>query len=512
MASGEERVTQLGTLAGIQRDGTTLDQNFYTDGQWVRFQRGRPKKIGGFQRITDSLTGPIQKVLVWSRQSMNELISFSGTKIEQVLVDSNGIGNAITDRTGGFTAQPSPIWSADTQYDEAVGSTATVIVAHQSNSGTNIDDGTAVKPCWALANGNTAFAQIVDAPAVSGGVFCIPPYTIAYGSDGQIAWSDANQPQTWSTSATPGDAGADRITGAKIVQGLPFRAGTGIAGLLWSLDSLLRMDYTGGSAIWRFSTLSTQSSILAQNSVIEYDGVYFWIGIDRFLYFDTALRELPNNFNQNWFFDNLNYDYRQKVWVTKVPRYGEIWWFYPSGTSTICNRAVIFNVREKCWYDVELGRSAGYYSQFLHYPIWANSSTEGSGSYGLYLHEKGRDSVIGNDQTAIKSYFTTADFGYPTGGGASQQSLEGLNRWTRLTRVEPDFIQEGNMTVTVSGKEFAQGDDTTPQTLTFTPTTGKVDMRSQFREILLTFESNEVGGFYEAGKILVHTEPGDIRS
>ena len=32
---------------GIQRDGTSFDTNLCIDGQWVRFYRGRPKKIGG---------------------------------------------------------------------------------------------------------------------------------------------------------------------------------------------------------------------------------------------------------------------------------------------------------------------------------------------------------------------------------------------------------------------------------------------------------------------------------
>ena len=37
----------LGPEPGIQRDGTQFDTRRCIDGQWVRFYKGRPKKIGG---------------------------------------------------------------------------------------------------------------------------------------------------------------------------------------------------------------------------------------------------------------------------------------------------------------------------------------------------------------------------------------------------------------------------------------------------------------------------------
>ena len=46
------KVFALDTKAGIQRDGTIFDKEFYSDGQWVRFQRGRPRKMGGYSAIT----------------------------------------------------------------------------------------------------------------------------------------------------------------------------------------------------------------------------------------------------------------------------------------------------------------------------------------------------------------------------------------------------------------------------------------------------------------------------
>ena len=43
----------LASSGGIKRDGTKFDGSFYVDGQWCRFQRGRPRKIGGYQAVAD---------------------------------------------------------------------------------------------------------------------------------------------------------------------------------------------------------------------------------------------------------------------------------------------------------------------------------------------------------------------------------------------------------------------------------------------------------------------------
>jgi hypothetical protein len=225
----------------------------------------------------------------------------------------------------------------------------------------------------------TAITDGVSPIEVSGGVVVLHPYVFVYGNNGLIKNCAAGDPTDWSGA----DANENNVAGNKVVQGLPVRGGSNSpSGLFWSLDSLIRVSYNpttitaGGTSqtlFWRYDIISSQSSILSSQSVIEYDGIYYWCGVDRFLLYNGVVKEIPNNFNQNWFFDNLNYSQRQKVYVTKVPRYGEIWWFYPRGDSLECNDAIIYNVREQIWYDAgtALGarRSAGYFSQVFSFPV-----------------------------------------------------------------------------------------------------------------------------------------------
>jgi hypothetical protein len=272
------------------------------------------------------------------------------------------------------------------------------------------------------------------------------------------------------------------------------------------------VSYVGGAQVFRYDPLSMDSSVLSSNGFVEYDNVYYWPGTDRFLMCDgSKVSEVPNQMNLNWFFDNLNYEQRQKVWGTKVTRFGEIWWFYPRGTATECTDAIILNLREKTWYDTGLARGCGVSSQTFRYPVMAGNTSNYKGDYSVYVHEAGVNAVEAGQENALYSMFETSDFGYPT-GGAAQESKQGVNRWTRLIRVEPDFVQTGDMDLTVVGEEFAQAPTTTSTQYTFNPTTGKIDLREQKRGIRLRFESNTVGGDYEMGKVILHTEPGDVRS
>jgi hypothetical protein len=128
----------------------------------------------------------------------------------------------------------------------------------------------------------------------------------------------------------------------------------------------------------------------------------------------------------------------------------------------------------------------------------------------LYQNEFGTDSVQGVVASAIESYFETNDLGWVT-GGPSQPSPVGENRWLHIERLEPDFVQSGTMQCFVTGRPFAQATDQTSSAYDFTPTTNKIDMREQRRELRLRFVSNVQGGNYQLGKVIITADIGDVR-
>jgi hypothetical protein len=89
--------------------------------------------------------------------------------------------------------------------------------------------------------------------------------------------------------------------------------------------------------------------------------------------------------------------------------------------------------------------------------------------------------------------------------------MTGDNFWLHLERVEPDFIQSGEMEMYVTGRAFAQGEDKTTGPYAFNPGIGKIDIREQRRELRLRFVSNVSGGDYQVGRLLLNANIGDVR-
>lgn len=352
--------------------------------------------------------------------------------------------------------------------------------------------------------------------SVSGGLVMLYPYLFVYGNNGLIQNCAAGNFNNW----TSADSNANNVASTKVVKGLPLRGGTtSPSGLFWTLDSVVRVTYApqavGTSTLyWRYDLITQQSSIMSSSCVIEYDGIFYWAGVDRFLMYNGVVQEVPNNQNLNWFFDNINTNQRQKVWVSKVPRWGEIWWFYPRGDSTECNDAIIYNVREKSWYDAGLAtgaaRSAGTFSEVFKKPIWAGNTANSQNLYTLWIHEEGSNEIYLNNVDAIPSFFETNVLGIDSGlVGAAPQP--GGNLWTRMERLEPDFRQVGDMSVVVTGKGYADDTDVDSQPYMFSPNTLKIDMKEQRREMRLRFQSNTQNGDYFMGRIVMSIETGDVR-
>lgn len=352
--------------------------------------------------------------------------------------------------------------------------------------------------------------------SVSGGIVMLFPYLFAYGNNGLIANSAAGDFSNW----TSADSNRNNVSSTKVVKGLPLRGGTtSPAGLFWTLDSVVRVTYApttvGNQTLyWKYDLITQQSSILSSQCVIEYDGIFYWIGTDRFLSYNGVVQEIENKQNANFFFDNLNYAQRQKVWVSKVPRWGEIWWFFPSGDSTECNDAIIYNVREKVWYDsgAALGarRSAGVFSEVFRRPIWGGNEVNTTGKYTLWQHETGTNRVYTNNVDAIESSIETNVIGARAGLVGSVEQ-PGDNVWTRIERIEPDFVQSGAMDVIITGKSYAEDVDDPSDPYTFNPDTLKIDMKEQRREMRLKFVSNTQNGNYFMGRVLLSIDVGDVR-
>jgi hypothetical protein len=171
-------------------------------------------------------------------------------------------------------------------------------------------------------------------------------------------------------------------------------------------------------------------------------------------------------------------------------------------------------VREKTWYDAGQApgayRSAGTFSEVFRQPIWSGWEQNVTTGYTLWQHETGVNQITTNYVDAIDSYIETNVLGQATGLVGSVQQ-PGDNLWTRCERVEPDFVQSEQMYLVVTGKGYADDVDDPSDPYYFDPTTLKVDMREQRREMRMRFGSNTQNGNFYMGKVILSLDTGDVR-
>jgi hypothetical protein len=63
----------------------------------------------------------------------------------------------------------------------------------------------------------------------------------------------------------------------------------------------------------------------------------------------------------------------------------------------------------------------------------------------------------------------------------------------------------------VTGKSYADDIDDPSDPYTFSPTTLKIDMKEQRREMRLKFVSNTQNGDYFMGRVVMSIDTGDVR-
>ena len=490
---------------GIKRDGTKFDGGNYVDGRWVRFQRGLPRKIGGYRAVSPTLTEGSRGVTQFATGQQVICHSGSATKVERFTLDSNYNSSVLSDRTPTTLAEDSDnVWMFDYMYDSST--TDNSVIAHVSPNGSCSCNDTGGQIFIGDAIATTALTEIT-LPAganATGGVVVLHPYLFYYGSDGVVGWSVAGDPTDFTTAS---GAGIARVWGRKVMKALPLRAGAGQApaGLFIAEDAVIRASFTGGATVFQFDIIAANTSIMSPNAVVDYDGIIMWAGVDRFLMFNGVVKEIPNQMNLNWFFDNIRPENRAKVFTFQVPKFGEIWWCYPRGSATECDHAVIFNARENAWYDTELPaslRTSAVYSNNYAKPLMIGSGGK------LWVHEIGTDEIEGTRVSPIKSYFETGDI---------STILQGQNQALRIERIEPDFVQSGTMSIQIAGRANARAPEVVSEAVMFPDTATEpyeelVVVKEQRRELRVRFQSDTLGGDYQMGQIIAHIEPADRRT
>ena len=261
--------------------------------------------------------------------------------------------------------------------------------------------------------------------------------------------------------------------------------------LVFTNKTLHAMRFIGPPFTFGIKELSKNITIMSPSSAIAIDDNVYWMGVDTFYIYSGQTQQLPCTVKDKVFLD-LNVEERNKVHVGANTEFSEVWWFYPSASSTEIDKYVIYNYLENIWYFGTLARQAWLDRGIRSLPI-------ATGGQYLFNHETGFD----DDGSAMTSFVESAPM-----------ALGGAERFASINRIVPDISFAGSTSInpqvdftikarTHSGSGFTQTDDSnTSQRTATTPVevyTEKLDVRVRGRTFAMRVEATEVGTAFKLG-------------
>jgi hypothetical protein len=548
---------------GILRDGSFFQGSYSTGGQWVRFFRGQPQNIGGMRNYVIYQQG-VAQILTPNSIPTNALIYYDNKGDKHILLGISptygpGLSSVIDVTYTSTGSQTNTYSSAYTNPTNTL--TQFVVVISIINSlPTQIilclgmknyrDINSSIAVYNILAKKDTEGFFSINFPdfvlkEATGGMLYVGNRLFYYGNNGLVRWSSiaaeksGEQMDLQKPFLFFKDKYSINISTDKVIYGAEWRGGVNAPTIIfWTLGSVILITNTTGSnnqvttdiddLSFNRKVLSRDSSILSSNSVVEYDGIFYWPGTQRFFVFNGVVLPLENNLNRQTFFDTIDMSKRQRVFGVKNVSRDEIWWFYPEkgkDANVGCTRAVIYNVVDNTWYDTSIERAAGYFDNTggNMYTVGKNLVPyEGDNNSYVWEHEVGSDQVnlykeVDQQTKPIPSFFTTPIISYATFN--PQKQVAGIDYNISIQRIEPNIVgtKKVKMTVSINTYEYPASN---PVTATYDLTEDKepdniikpaINERVQGRNISFTFKSEGIGSGYQMGTSFVLAEIDDGR-
>ncbi len=166
----------------------------------------------------------------------------------------------------------------------------------------------------------------------------------------RVQWSGINDVETW-TSGTKQSDYQDLADGGEI---------TGIVGgeygYIFQENQITRMDYVGGTTVFRFSVISKNRGAIFAKAITQVGKRVFFYAQDGFFEIDgETIRPIGQHKVNDYFESNLSAGYQQNIIASTDPLNHLAIWSYPSTAATtgVQDRLLIYNYSVNRWSVVE---------------------------------------------------------------------------------------------------------------------------------------------------------------
>ena len=308
-------------------------------------------------------------------------------------------------------------------------------------------------------------------------------------------------------------AGTQRLAGgSKIMGAIRGRNAT----YIWTDTSLFIMRFVGAPFTFAFEQSGTNCGLIGKQAAAEVDGTAYWMSENGFFRY-TGQLESMDCLVEDFVYDDLNTTSNQLINAGLNNLFGEVIWFYCTGTSNVVNRMVSYNYIDSSsqrgiWTTGSLNRTTWEDSSVFgkphgtHYDAGTDTSfdvtgnTDGTTIY--YEHETGTNQVKGGVTTAIAANIQSGDFDI-TRDQERGVSFRGDGEYImKISRFIPDFLsQTGNTQITLNLRDYPNSSQASSSLGPFTidSTTTKVDTRARARAVSLKVANTGVDQDWKVG-------------
>lgn len=435
---------------GQFRNGTDLQaHDRWRDGSLVRWHEGAMMPVGGWrQRGTVDIAGVVRGMVSWRDNDLNRYIAMGAHDSLLVMESDNsifditpvgftsgrvdasvnsGFGGGLygretygTPRQDSFSLLDPTTWALDTWGEYLVGCTP--------------DDGKLYE--WQL-NTATPAAVIANAPVNNFSLVVTEErFLFALGAGGnprKIQWCDKENNTEWTPAATNEAGDFEVQSSGELLTGIRTRGET----LLLTTTDCHVARYQGPPFVFGFERVGTSCGLIGPRAVASIDAGVVWMGRRGFhIYTGGAVQDMPCEVS-DYVFSSINQDQLTKVYAVVNSAWREIWWFYPSGDGTECDRYVAYDYGENIWMTGNIERTSGVDSGTFRQPMWI--APDGV----LYEHE------TGNQYEGSPVFIESGPF-----------SIDAGDNIMRVTSLIPDERNQGDVAVTFKTRYYPNGEET----------------------------------------------------
>ncbi len=329
-------------------------------------------------------------------------------------------------------------------------------------------------------------------------------------------------PTAINSAGTQRLAAGSRIMGAKLGRNAIY---------VWTDTSLFTMRFVGQPFTFAYEQVGTNCGLIGMNAAVEVDGAAYWMSDNGFFKF-TGKLESMDCLVEDYVYDDLNTTSNQLVYCGINNLFGEVMWFYPTSTSNVVDRCVVYSYLDSTpqrpiwftnasslfvrstWQDSAVfGLPHGTaYDASVDTSFDVIGNTEGTTIY--YEHETGVNYIKDGTTYAIPANILSGDF------DITQDQKQGITFRgdgefiMRVSRFLPDFLtQAGNTVVTLNLRDFPNetAASSTLGPFTITSATKYQSCRARGRSVAVKIANTAVDSNWKMGTFRLDVHAGGRR-